>query len=164
MKLLAIAASVGLAIGVLIAGTGTSLYYKNQIKGIKLDLKDEAITSLQQQIVDRDAAVKKANERIAKLESFNATKNKELQDVLDKNRDIADRIASGELVPRVRIKPQSCPAASGVQDPSTGSMGDEAYAELNPTARQDFLNLRAGIIQVEGQVSYLQGYITQFCE
>lgn len=164
MKLLAIAASVGLAIGVLIAGTGTSLYYKNQIKGIKLDLKDEAITSLQQQIVDRDAAVKKANERIAKLESFNATKNKELQDVLDKNRDVADRIASGELVPRVRIKPQNCPAAAGVQDPSTGSMGDEAYAELNPTARQDFLNLRAGIIQVEGQVSYLQGYITQFCE
>lgn len=164
MKLLAIAAGVGLAIGALTTGIGTSLYYKNQIKGIKLDLKDEAITSLQQQINDRDAAVKEANEKITKLESFNTAKNKELQDALDKNRDVVDRIASGELVPRVRVKPQNCPAASGVQDPSTGSMGDEAYAELDPVARQDFLNLRAGIIQVEGQVSYLQGYITQFCK
>lgn len=164
MKLLAIAAGVGLAIGALIAGTGTSLYYKNQIKGIKLDLKDEAITSLQQQITDRDAAVKEANEKIAKLESFNTTKNKELQDALDKNRDVADRIASGELVPRVRIKPQSCPTSPGVQDSSTGSMGDEAYAELDPIARQDFLNLRTGIIGIEGQLTYLQGYINQFCK
>ncbi len=105
-----------------------------------------------------DYVVKDRNQLKANLELANFVSNQYKESVESTAKDVAEsnakleqktnennslRDAANNGTKRVYIK-SVCPAT---QTTSTGST--EAYAELNSTARQDYFNLRQGIITLE---------------
>lgn len=149
--------AAGLVLGIAITG----MYKNSEIKSIQLDLQTEAIKERDAAIATRDELIDDANAQIREFAELNKKHDGELSNALAKNREVADRIARGDLVPRVRIKAPTCPESPFDYSSGAGSVGDEVYAELDPVARQDLLTLRTGLIELEGRVKYLQDYITK---
>lgn len=161
MKLLAIAALVGALIGGIIVHTFAS----NAAKKVQIERDNERIQELNSYILSMETRVTTANAKAAELASFNKTTAGKLSDALAENSEVAGRIASGDLVPRVRVRTPVCPSATaGGIEASAGSMGDATTAELDPAARQDYHALREGIIRLQETVRYLQGYIDLSCK
>jgi prophage endopeptidase len=74
------------------------------------------------------------------------------------NDTLRDAVASGSK--RLRIK-ATCPSVSNPT--SAPRLADGGDAELAESARQDYHDLRASIIEKESQLAGLQAYVTQVC-
>ncbi|ECF1923124.1 lysis protein [Salmonella enterica subsp. enterica serovar Newport] len=84
---------------------------------------------------------------------------KELADEHAKNADLRRRLAAGG---RVRVEGR-CTVPASTETASPGSVGNVAAVELSPGAGQNVLDIRAGIINDQAKLRYLQDYIRTQC-
>ncbi|MBD1601974.1 lysis system i-spanin subunit Rz [Pseudomonas typographi] len=99
--------------------------------------------ALDQKLTARDSVDTQFQEAIAHAES-------------EKNKLVA-QLGTGERRVYVRA---TCPK---LPNPSATGSADAGTPELDPTARQDYADLRAAIIRTREQVTGLQSYITNVC-
>ena len=125
----------------------------------------QATVDKQQDIIDatkayadkvdaRDAENKKLKD---KLDTLDREKTEALNAKQAENSALRSDLAVAQ---RMRFTGAVCPArpAEGGSG-SSGSVGNGEAPELSAEGRQDVFDLRGGIIQLEGQVDYLHGYI-----
>ncbi|EDV5541902.1 lysis protein [Salmonella enterica subsp. enterica] len=126
---------------------GNAVLYKGQRDTAthKLALANATITDMQTR--QRDVA------------ALDARYTKELADEHAKNADLQRRLAAGG---RVRVKGRcSVPAQNTSAIPSR--LGDATTIELSPVAGRNVLGIRAGIINDQEALKYLQEYIRTQC-
>ncbi|EKF5621611.1 lysis protein [Salmonella enterica subsp. enterica] len=85
---------------------------------------------------------------------------KELADAQTRNTDLQRRLAAGG---RVRVEGR-CPVPTQTETASTSRVGDAATIELSPVAGRNVLGIRAGIINDQEKLKYLQEYVRTQCE
>ena len=122
-----------------------------------------AITAKAQK--DTEAALAGMKDAQARLAALDKTSQEKLDNALKQNAALRDAVATGDK--RVRILTANLATAQRAAsqhasggNPGTGTVGDEEGAELSAEAGRTVLDLRAGIIEREAQIDYLQGYIT----
>ncbi|ECD9466796.1 lysis protein [Salmonella enterica subsp. diarizonae] len=91
--------------------------------------------------------------------ALDARYTKELADEHAKNADLQRRLSDGG---RVRVKGR-CTVPASTETASTGSVGNAATVELSPVAGRNVLGIRAGIINDQEALRYLQDYIRTQC-
>ncbi|HFJ2022382.1 TPA: lysis protein [Salmonella enterica] len=126
---------------------GTAVRYKDQRDTAthKLKLANETISDMQTR--QRDVA------------ALDARYTKELADAKAENDALQRRLDAGG---RVHVKGRcSVPAQNTSAIPS--SLGDAASVELSPVAGRNVLGIRAGIINDQEALRYLQDYIRTQC-
>ncbi|HAU2966522.1 TPA: hypothetical protein JC740_000578 [Salmonella enterica subsp. diarizonae] len=90
---------------------------------------------------------------------YQASTTQELADAKAENDALQRRLDAGG---RVHVKGRcSVPAQNTSAIP--GSVGDAATIELSPVAGRNVLGIRAGIINDQGALRYLQDYIRTQC-
>ncbi|HAF1404949.1 TPA: lysis protein [Salmonella enterica] len=126
---------------------GNAVKYKDQRDTVthKLALAKATITDMQTR--QRDVA------------ALDARYTKELADAQTRNTDLQRRLAAGG---RVRVEGR-CPVPTQTETASPGSVGDAATIELSPVAGRNVLGIRAGIINDQEALRYLQDYIRTQC-
>ncbi|EHQ9353418.1 lysis protein [Salmonella enterica] len=151
-RILASAIVVLLIVTAVLAWT-TERYHGNAIR--YKDQRDTATHNL-----------KLANETISDMQTrqrdvaaLDARYTKELADAQTRNTDLQRRLAAGG---RVRVEGR-CSVPTRTETASTSRVGDAATVELSPVAGQNVLNIRAGIINDQEKLKYLQGYIRTQC-
>ncbi|EBF9677724.1 lysis protein [Salmonella enterica subsp. enterica] len=107
-----------------------------------------------------------ANETISDMEvrqrdvaALDAKYTKELADAQNRNTDLQRRLAAGG---RVRVEGR-CTVPTTTKTASTRRVGNAATVELSPVAGQNVLDIRAGIINDQEKLKYLQEYIRTQC-
>ncbi|EKQ0893753.1 lysis protein [Salmonella enterica] len=127
---------------------GNAVKYKDQRDTVthKLALAKATITDMQTR--QRDVA------------ALDARYTKELADAQTRNTDLQRRLAAGG---RVRVEGR-CPVPTQTETASPGSVGDAATIELSPVAGRNVLGIRAGIINDQEALRYLQDYIRTQCQ
>ncbi|EHJ3657718.1 lysis protein [Salmonella enterica] len=126
---------------------GNAVLYKDQRDTAthKLKLANETISDMQTR--QRDVA------------ALDARYTKELADAKAENDALQRRLDAGG---RVHVKGRcSVPAQNTSAIPS--SLGDAASVELSPVAGRNVLGIRAGIINDQEALRYLQDYIRTQC-
>ncbi|WZX59623.1 lysis protein [Salmonella enterica subsp. diarizonae serovar 58:r:z53] len=126
---------------------GNAVRYKDQRDTVthKLALANATITDMTKR--QRDVA------------ALDARYTKELADEHAKNADLQRRLAAGG---RVRVEGR-CTVPASTETASPGSVGNVAAVELSPGAGQNVLDIRAGIINDQAKLRYLQDYIRTQC-
>ncbi|EAB5051201.1 lysis protein [Salmonella enterica] len=124
-----------------------AIAYKEQRdnKASELEKANATITDMQQRQFDADA--------------LDAKYTKELADAQTRNTDLQRRLAAGG---RVRVEGR-CSVPTRTETASTSRVGNAATVELSPGAGQNVLNIRAGIINDQEKLKYLQEYIRTQC-
>ncbi|MGG6028832.1 lysis protein [Salmonella enterica] len=126
---------------------GNAVRYKDQRDTAthNLTLANETIDDMTKR--QRDVAV------------LDAKYTKELADAQTRNTDLQLRLAAGG---RVRVEGR-CPVPTQTETASTSRVGDAATIELSPVAGRNVLGIRAGIINDQEALRYLQDYIRTQC-
>lgn len=118
-------------------------YYHGEYKSASKELQLATDTIKDMQTRQRDVAI------------LDAKYTKELTDAKETIDQLQSDVASGAK--RLRVNATCKPKAG------TGSVGDDASAELTDQSRQSYYTLRQQIVTVTGQVNYLQDYIRTQC-
>ncbi|ENU7738159.1 lysis protein [Salmonella enterica] len=126
---------------------GNAVKYKSQRDTATHSLKLANETIDDMQIRQRDVA------------ALDAKYTKELADAQTRNTDLQLRLAAGG---RVRVEGR-CPVPTQTETASTSRVGDAATIELSPVAGRNVLGIRAGIINDQEALRYLQDYIRTQC-
>ncbi|EHM3682120.1 lysis protein [Salmonella enterica] len=126
---------------------GNAVKYKSQRDTAthKLTLANATITDMTKR--QRDVA------------ALDAKYTKELADAQTRNTDLQRRLTAGG---RVRVEGR-CSVPTQTETASTSRVGNAATVELSPSAGQNVLNIRAGIISDQEKLKYLQEYIRTQC-
>ncbi|ECQ1027370.1 lysis protein [Salmonella enterica subsp. diarizonae] len=91
--------------------------------------------------------------------ALDARYTKELADEHAKNADLQRRLSDGG---RVRVEGR-CTVPTTAKTASTSRVGNAATIELSPVAGRNVLGIRAGIINDQEALRYLQDYIRTQC-
>ncbi|EGE9910107.1 lysis protein [Salmonella enterica] len=134
-------------------GWTTSHYHSNAVRFRQqrdtathnLKLANETITDMTKR--QRDVA------------ALDAKYMKELADAQTRNTDLQRRLAAGG---RVRVEGR-CSVPTETETASTSLVGNAATVELSPSAGQNVLDIRAGIISDQEKLKYLQEYVRTQC-
>ncbi|EBS6790586.1 lysis protein [Salmonella enterica subsp. enterica serovar Thompson] len=126
---------------------GNAVKYKEQRDTVthKLALANATITDMTKR--QRDVA------------ALDAKYTKELADAKAENDALQRRLAAGG---RVRVKGR-CSMPTQTETASTSRVGNAATVELSPGAGQNVLDIRAGIINDQEKLKYLQEYVRTQC-
>lgn len=126
---------------------GNAVRYKDQRDTAthSLKLANETITDMTKR--QRDAA------------ALDAKYTKELADAKAENDTLQRRLDTGG---RMHVKGR-CTVPTSTTPASPGSVGDAATIELSPVAGRNVLGIRAGIINDQEALRYLQDYIRTQC-
>ncbi|EJS3783921.1 lysis protein [Salmonella enterica] len=127
---------------------GNAVRYKDQRDTATHNLKLANKTIDDMEVRQRDVAV------------LDAKYTKELADAQTRNTDLQLRLAAGG---RVRVEGR-CPVPTQTETASTSRVGDAATIELSPVAGRNVLGIRAGIINDQEKLKYLQEYVRTQCE
>ncbi|EAM1390457.1 lysis protein [Salmonella enterica] len=127
---------------------GNAVRYKDQRDTATHNLKLANETIDDMEVRQRDVAV------------LDAKYTKELADAQTRNTDLQRRLAAGG---RVRVEGR-CPVPTQTETASTSRVGDAATIELSPVAGRNVLGIRAGIINDQEKLKYLQEYVRTQCE
>ncbi|HCM1891396.1 TPA: lysis protein [Salmonella enterica subsp. diarizonae serovar 57:c:e,n,x,z15] len=127
---------------------GNAVRYKDQRDTATHNLKLANETIDDMEVRQRDVAV------------LDAKYTKELADAQTRNTDLQLRLAAGG---RVRVEGR-CPVPTQTETASTSRVGDAATIELSPVAGRNVLGIRAGIINDQEKLKYLQEYVRTQCE
>ncbi|EBV2375065.1 lysis protein [Salmonella enterica] len=126
---------------------GNAVRYKDQRDTATHNLKLANETIIDMQTRQRDVA------------ALDARYTKELADAKAENDALQRRISDGG---RVRVEGR-CPVPTQTEIASTSRVGDAATIELSPVAGRNVLGIRAGIINDQEALRYLQDYIRTQC-
>ncbi|ECU9161980.1 TPA: lysis protein [Salmonella enterica] len=126
---------------------GNAVRYKDQRDAATHNLKlaNETITDMTKR--QRDVA------------ALDTKYTKELADEKAENDALQRRLAAGG---RVRVEGR-CTVPASTETASPGSVGNVAAVELSPGAGQNVLDIRAGIVNDQEKLRYLQEYIRTQC-
>ncbi|HCB5261128.1 TPA: lysis protein [Salmonella enterica subsp. enterica serovar Oranienburg] len=126
---------------------GNAVRYKDQRDTTthNLNLANETITDMTKR--QRDVA------------ALDEKYTKELADAQTRNTDLQRRLAAGS---RVRVEGR-CSVPTETETASTSRVGNAATVELSPSAGQNVLDIRAGIISDQEKLKYLQEYVRTQC-
>ncbi|ECT1022944.1 lysis protein [Salmonella enterica] len=91
--------------------------------------------------------------------ALDAKYTQELADAKAENDALQRRLAAGG---RVRVKGR-CTVPASTESASTSRVGDAATIELSPVVGRNVLGIRAGIINDQEALRYLQDYIRTQC-
>ncbi|EOV0254119.1 lysis protein [Salmonella enterica] len=127
---------------------GNAVRYKDQRDTATHSLKLANETIDDMQIRQRDVA------------TLDAKYTQELADAKAENDALQRRLAAGD---RVRVKGR-CTVPTSTTPASPGSVGDAATVELSPVAGRNVLDIRAGIINDQAKLRYLQQYVRELCQ
>ncbi|EIW3594368.1 lysis protein [Salmonella enterica] len=127
---------------------GNAVKYKDQRDTVthKLALANATITDMQTR--QRDVA------------TLDAKYTKELADAKAENDALQRRLDTGG---RMHVKGR-CTVPTSTTPASPGSVGDAATVELSPVAGRNVLDIRAGIINDQAKLRYLQQYVRELCQ
>ncbi|HHQ8368274.1 TPA: lysis protein [Salmonella enterica subsp. diarizonae] len=106
-----------------------------------------------------NATITDMTKRQRDVAALDAKYTKELADAQTRNTDLQRRLAAGG---RVRVEGR-CPVPTQTETASTSRVGDAATIELSPVAGRNVLGIRAGIINDQEALRYLQDYIRTQC-
>ncbi|EBY0109230.1 lysis protein [Salmonella enterica subsp. enterica serovar Bahati] len=127
--------------------------------------RDNAITYKEQRdtvthkLALANATITDMTKRQRDVAALDAKYTKELADAQTRNTDLQRRLAAGG---RVRVEGR-CSVPTRTETASTSRVGNAATVELSPSAGQNVLNIRAGIISDQEKLKYLQEYIRTQC-
>lgn len=161
--LLAMLLSSGVA-GACLGAAITKAYYTDVIQKMQIDINNEEIARLNASITAAEASITEVNGKYDALQILNTETQAKLETYEKANTTLARNLADGTATARVRIVPQACPSSPKDGAAEAGVMGNDATAELDPVARQDYLALRLGIQRESEKVSYLQEFIQKNCQ
>jgi prophage endopeptidase len=118
---------------------------------LQLEMTQTAVTELEQ-------AALKSKSLLASRDAVDLKYTEELKNAKRENDQLRAAVADGTK--RLRVK-ATCPVVSG----STGaaSVDDGAEPELDPAAREDYLQLRERIVGTEKRLAGLQAYVKGVC-
>ncbi|HEA0255094.1 TPA: lysis protein, partial [Salmonella enterica] len=102
-----------------------------------------------------NATITDMTKRQRDVAALDAKYTKELADAQTRNTDLQRHLAAGG---RVRVEGR-CPVPTQTETASTSRVGDAATIELSPVAGRNVLGIRAGIINDQEALRYLQDYI-----
>ncbi|EKF5023986.1 lysis protein [Salmonella enterica] len=126
---------------------GNAVRYKDQRDTATHSLKLANATITDMQTRQRDVA------------ALDARYTKELADAQTRNTDLQRRLAAGG---RVRVKGR-CTVPTTTTTASSGSVGNAASVELSSVDGRNVLGIRAGIINDQAKLRYLQQYVREQC-
>ncbi|ECC1746918.1 lysis protein [Salmonella enterica subsp. diarizonae] len=106
-----------------------------------------------------NATITDMTKRQRDVAALDAKYTKELADAQTRNTDLQRHLAAGG---RVRVEGR-CPVPTQTETASTSRVGDAATIELSPVAGRNVLGIRAGIINDQEALRYLQDYIRTQC-
>ena len=106
------------------------------------------------------ATITDMNQRQQKLAALDKTHTEALNAAETENDNLRRQLADGSRRMYVHAK---CPATGTRGKTGSGGVGDGATVELAADARQNILDIRAGIIRDQQKLKYLQEYIRQEC-
>ncbi|EAO1992842.1 lysis protein [Salmonella enterica] len=132
---------------------GVIHYHGNAVK--YKDQRDTATHNLKL----ANATITDMTKRQRDVAALDARYMKELANAQTRNTDLQRRLAAGG---RVRVKGH-CTVPASTETASPGSVGNAATVELSPVAGQNVLNIRAGIINDQEKLKYLQEYVRTQC-
>ncbi|WP_181722684.1 lysis protein [Vibrio tarriae] len=112
--------------------------------------------------LERNTLLDVIHQQNGKIDEYSRL-SKATADELKKAKDEVDSLGNTLRDQRKRLLVKaSCPATVHNSD-TTGSVGDAGAAQLNETAREDYLRLRMMMVENERQTKYLQDYIKTQC-
>ena len=106
-----------------------------------------------------NATITDMTKRQRDVAALDAKYTKDLADAQTRNTDLQRHLAAGG---RVRVEGR-CPVPTQTETASTSRVGDAATIELSPVAGRNVLGIRAGIINDQEALRYLQDYIRTQC-
>lgn len=151
IKLLAAACSVA---AVLILGWTSDHYYHQAVTWRDSARAARAVVKTQA------ATITDMNQRQQKLAVLDKTHTEALNAAETENDNLRRQLADGSRRMYVHA---NCPATGTRGKTGSGGVGDGATVELAADARQNILDIRAGIIRDQQKLKYLQEYIRQEC-
>lgn len=131
----------------------TNRYHGNAVK--YKDQRDTATHSL----TLANETIDDMTQRQRDVAALDARYTKELADAKAENDALQRRLAAGG---RVRVEGR-CTVPASTETASTSRVGDAATIELSPVAGRNVLGIRAGIINDQEALRYLQDYIRTQC-
>lgn len=161
--LLLAALVIGLAIGAGSAWTWQANSYQSQ-----LDSQAKSFETAKREASDKHAGLLAAaltakTDAEAKLRQQDETYTRKLNDEKAENKRLGDLLATGGSV---RVQGSCKPSADRPSVPdgaTTASLGDAGTVELAAGAGRNVLDIRAGIIQDQAALAFLQQYVNEYC-
>lgn len=139
-----------------IALIGVLTFFVNRYRDNAIAYKDQRDKATEQLSLAKDTITDMQN-RQRDVAALDAKYTGELADAKATIDQLERDVASGKR--RLQLNAR-CPANGAT---GASSMGDASGPRLTADAERDYWRLRAGIITITGQVSYLQDYIRKQC-
>lgn len=116
----------------------------------------ESNAALSMNLLQAQADIKQAKESQAAVSIIDQSHQAKIDEIKSDQTKLDRAVSARTVILRV---PAKCVPGT----PSPASQPDEQRPELDPDARQNYLNLRSGIMEREVKIDGLQDYITKIC-